>query len=367
MDTKILALYLPQFYETEYNNNWWGKGYTEWVACKNAKPLYKNHYQPRAPLNNDYYELTDVDTLRWQSNIAKDHGIDGFAIYHYYSKGQKLLEKPTELLLKNKDIATEFCLYWANHDWRRNWFGREPELLFKQEYGDKQDWIAHFDYCKDYFIDKRYIKLENKPVFFIFEANNFKKLDEFIQCWNEKAKKLGFDGIYFVKTIGPRSTLDKGKCDAVFEREPMYTLRYGISKQKYLFSRFLMLKNRILNKLLKKFNIGILESSFSYKNCWENIINRTPKQDNTILGGFTDWDNTPRRSYDGMIMKGTTPELFQYYMEKQMERCKEYKSPFVVINAWNEWAEGAYLEPDEKYGYAFLNAIKNCKNVKSGE
>ena len=357
MNPKVLALYLPQFYETDYNNKWWGQGYTEWVACKKAKPLFKKHYQPRIPLDG-YYNLSDISAIRHQAQLAREYGVDGFAIYHYYFKGKKLLEEPIKLLSENKDIEIEYCLYWANHDWRKNWFGHDPIMLQKQEYGDREDWIQHFNYCLNYFKDERYIKINNKPVFFIFDADHFKQLNAFIDVWNDLARKNGFAGVFFVKTLGPRISKDRGKFDAVFEREPFYAMAFGVSKIWYVYSRVIMRARNYINTILRKFGNGIIQFKCSYKFIWNTIIKEKTKDENTILGAFCDWDNSPRKDYNSFIIEGD-PDTFAYYFERQLERCMKQKYPWVIINAWNEWAEGAYLEPDEKYGYGYLKAIKN--------
>ena len=147
---KIFALYLPQFYETSYNNEWWGKGYTEWVACKQAKPLFSGHYQPRVPLDNNYYDLSSLESVRFQTKLAKKYKVDGFAIYHYYSCGSKLLNIPCEHFRDHEDLNFPFFLFWANESWRKTWFGQDRSVVWKQEYGSEKEWKDHFDYCLDF-------------------------------------------------------------------------------------------------------------------------------------------------------------------------------------------------------------------------
>ena len=162
---RVMALYLPQYHCFKENDEWWGKGYTEWTAVKRGKPLFKNHVQPRVPLNGNYYDLDKegLDTLRWQAKLAKEHGIYGFSIYQYYFKGHKLMQRPMEILIENPDIDINYCICWANETWTRTWYGLESEVLIEQEYGDEKDWGEHFDYCLRFFKDERYIKIDNKP------------------------------------------------------------------------------------------------------------------------------------------------------------------------------------------------------------
>ena len=189
--TQILALYLPQYYETDYNNEWWGKGYTEWTACKQAKPLIKNQYQPRSPFNHDFYDLSNENTIKAQIKMAKEHGVDGFVIYQYFScngskfgekcgqNGSILLNKPLNIILNNGALEIPFCLYWANHDWKKAWFGQDETMVWPQLYGDEKDWECYFNYNLPFFKDERYIKINNKPVFFIFSTWHFKKIKDF--------------------------------------------------------------------------------------------------------------------------------------------------------------------------------------------
>lgn len=372
-DTKVLALYLPQYYETKYNNDWWGNGYTEWTACKQAKPLFRGHYQPRIPQNKRFYDLSKKNEIISQAETAKKYGIDGFVIYQYYSAnssdygdkngqhGRMLLNKPTEIIRNNKEIDMPFCLYWANHDWRKLWFGQDPKMLWPQEYGIEEDWKDFFNYNLRYFKDERYIKVDNKPLFFVFASWHFKNINNFIEYWNELAKENGFDGIYFVNTSDAHTSDRLGNFEATYRREPFYTFACGFSKLNFLVRIFRTRGSKLCNKLLNKFDKGIIGYTCNYDKAWRSIINRNDYSKTVIPGAFADWDNTARKGYNAQILKGATPEKFGKYFGKLLEKCRKNEVPFIVINAWNEWAEGAYLEPDEKYGTAYLKELKNDK------
>lgn len=361
MNTKTIAIYLPQFYETSYNNKWWGKGYTEWTACKGAKKLYRNHYQPREPHKDNYYSLDNVKTIFNQARIARDYGIDGFAIYHYYFNGKTLLENPINIIRNNPNIDIDYFLYWANHDWKKSWFGNNSELLVKQEYGEVKEWREHFNYCNKFFKDSRYIKVDNKPVFFVYDVEHFIQIEKFIETWNKLAIKEGYSGIYFVKTISPRSKKNDSKnriYSALFEREPFYSLAHNLSLTEYLYTRISSRIKFFLNKFLK---VKTITLTYNYDKCWKKINKSTPSSRNTILGAFNDLDTSPRKGYNSLIFKGASPKKFQTYFEKQLKKSISMNSPMLVINAWNEWAEGAYLEPDKKHGYGYLEAIYKSK------
>lgn len=357
---KVVAIYLPQFYKTPYNSKWWGEGYTEWTACKQAKPLFSGHYQPRIPYENNYYDLSKCEDIQNQALLARQFGIDGFAIYHYYSCGNVLLNTPIEILYDNKQINIEYYFYWANHDWRKNWFGQESELIWPQKYGNQDDWIKHYCYCKRFFKDERYMKIDNKPIFAIFQDWEFPEISKFIDLWNSLAKKDGFNGIYFVKTVTARNNKKLGKFNGLMEREPFFVMAKGEKNikiiKRILFSRIYNFLNnyKIYNHLLW------IES---YPQICKLISDMHPGAgSNTFLGAFTGWDNTPRKQWGGSLFLDESSDIFEDCIYHQILKAKKYGCPQIIINAWNEWAEGSYLEPDEKNKYNFLKAVKNAKS-----
>jgi hypothetical protein len=364
----IVAIYLPQFYETEYNNKWWEKGYTEWMACQRAKPLFEGHNQPRVPLNKNYYDLSLKENIRWQMDLAKQYGIDGFAIYQYYSCGSKLLEVPLELIRDDASLDLPFFLYWANHTWTKSWFGQDNTVIWEQKYGTEKDWKNHFEYCLPYFKDSRYIKIDDKPVYAIFNAWDIPDQDRFINLWNKWAKDAGLQGIYFVKTLGRRDKHTLGKFSAAISREPVFT----VSCDEKMFEKIIRVsKTYIIDFINRKFLLykgkGIINGKISYDIVWNKILNREYFDKNVFLGCFCDWDNSPRKSYNSSLMFGVTTEKFKQYFGKLYAKALCIGSKMIVINAWNEWAEGAYLEPDEKNKYEYLeaiNAVKSESNTK---
>lgn len=196
---KLYAYYLPQFHCIPENDEWWGKGFTEWTNVKKAKALFYNHKQPKKPLNDNYYSLDNIETLEWQSKLLNDYKIDGLIFYHYYFCGKKLLEKPAEMLLKNKNIKIEFFFCWANHSWFRSWEGSK-KLLLEQKYGREKEWDEHFEYLLDFFKDSRYQKRDNKPIFMIHKSE-FKEKKEMFDYFDKKCKENGFDGICVIETF----------------------------------------------------------------------------------------------------------------------------------------------------------------------
>ena len=361
---KIITFYLPQFHTIPENDMFWGKGFTEWVNVKKAKPLYEGHEQPKVPLNHNYYNLLDDNVMKWQAEIAKKYGIYGFCFYHYWIESRKLLEKPVENFLKNSSIDMNFCLSWANHSWTDSWNNTKRQLI-AQTYGNQEDWENHFQYLIKFFLDKRYIKIDNKPLFIIYMPEDIPNLNEMLDYWSNKIMKYGFDGIcYAYQYI--YYDMDKKKDDSRFDYGIEFQPAYGIADSRG--SKNAALRKhiyRILSYMQKKINISInlnTKTNFeriSYDVVWQNILKRCPNNDKKIPGAFSTWDNTPRKGHNGLIVMDSSPEKFQKYLSQQIKRARNvYHKDMIFMAAWNEWAEGNYLEPDEVWGYAYLEAIR---------
>ena len=352
---KIIAMYLPQFHRVKENDEWWGDGFTEWTAVKMANSLFEKHYQPRVPLNDYYYDLLDKKTMQWQANLMHNYSVDGMCIYHYWFKeGRKILEKPAENLLKWQDINMPFCFCWANETWARSWsklrnknawadkyeknLGQDDAgILLEQRYGDESDWRHHFDYLLPFFKDDRYIKIDNKPIFLIYQTALITCLSEMIEMWNLWASENQFNGIYF---IGANTNAATEKVlDKVLYREPQYS-------------------NAKIRSLRNKDKISL---KTEYVDVWKKLLDNIGERENVSYGGFVGYDDTPRRGKDGLLIDGQTPELFKQYLTELLAKNEVNDSPFTFINAWNEWGEGMYLEPDEKDGYSYLEAIPYAK------
>lgn len=348
---RIWALNLPQFYETSENNEWWGKGFTEWTNVKKAKPLYEGHYQPVEPLNGNYYDLSKVENIRWQADLARKYDVEAFVYFHYWYCGRHLLEKPCEILLNNPDIDINYCFCWANHTWTRAWDGKNHEILVRQEYGDKNEWEEHINYLLPFFKDKRYEKIDNKPVLFIYKASDFKRNEERFNYWERRLIEEGFSGIYIVEYINTFNTGPALMCSqAVFEDEPNYVCRFDIS-----------IFNKAKRVLCKKMKITDYQN---YDALWKLILKRKRTYDgkHIIQGAFPCWDNSPRKGKNSRVIKGSTPQKFEKYLNKLVNTKRNDSSDILVLNAWNEWGEGAILEPTEQYGYGYLEALKNAVN-----
>lgn len=349
-----LAFYLPQFHEVEENSLWWGKGYTDWTAAKKAISLYKGHKQPKVPLNNYYYDLTNKDTLIWQADLMHKYGIDGLCFYHYYFKdGKKILEKPAENLLQWKDIDMPFCFAWANGSWRRSWSNiagktgwtwNEVEkqeakiegngLLLDQKYGREPEWKEHFEYLLPFFNDPRYIRYNDAPVFIFHGVPDIPCLYAMCKFWRKMAKESGFSDLYLIGMSQNAPGLD-----AVIYSAP---------------------------HLVWDINNAVIENGVrrpSFDAAWRNLLNYKPDESCRIyFEGMGDYDDTPRRgNISGIAFKDYSVDKLEGYMEELYLKSYASDNAFLFYNAWNEWGEGMFLEPDEDDGYGRLEALKTAK------
>ena len=346
---KTLAINLPAFHQIPENDEWWGKGFTEWDNVRRGKPFYSGHYQPIIPLNNNYYDLSKKENIVKQIKLAKEYDIYGFVYYHYwFGNGKKLFEKPLEIIRDDINIDYHYCLAWANETWKSTWHNEKLRTLLEQKYPGKKDWKLHIEYLLTFFKDNKYIKIDNKPVLFIYNAKQIPQYDEMILYFSRMCEQYGFNAIYTIEYITPQNPkLYSNISDAVFEFEPRYTAYFDISKVNLL--------KRFLSKKLKRPDYQ------SYDKLWHYINNRTRTYEGKTIfrGCFSGWDNSARKGRGSMIVKGKTPQKFKKYFQTFVSKNrKDASKEFCVINAWNEWGEGAYLEPDTKDGYEYLKAIK---------
>ncbi|MCI5923768.1 MAG: glycoside hydrolase family 99-like domain-containing protein [Oscillospiraceae bacterium] len=370
---KTIAFYLPQFHAIPENDEWWGKGFTEWVNVKKAVPLFDGHYQPRIPYEKNYYCLLDDDkTMKWQIETAKKYGVYGFCFYHYWFDGHMLLQKPVERYLENRELDLPFCICWANEHWTNAWVSKKDNILIAQRYGGPKEWKEHFDYLLPYLKDSRYIKNDGKPLLVIYRPDLIDCLNDMLDCWTMLAKENGLPGLDFAyqQII---FDMQKDKDDSRFtyniEYQPSYAV-YDMTRDNH---KFLRAVKRILVRWFDKIGVNLEQVrpegliKRDYDEVWRSVLNRTPVNDKCVPGAFVDWDNTPRRHDKGSVFVGASPEKFQKYMTEQIRRAKEvYHKDMLFLFAWNEWAEGGYMEPDEKYEYGYLEALRNAL-IANGE
>jgi len=367
---KIIAFYFPQFHEIPQNNEWWGDGFTDWKLVKEAKPLFEGHNQPRIPIDEDYYNPCDKETLKKQAELAKKYNIEGFMFYHYWFDGKLYLEKPMEVFLANTDIDISFCVTWANESWTRSWVGKPEIFLQKQLHtNDKKIWENHFNYLLPFFKDSRAIKIEDKPVFLIYQPfliNNSKGMIEF---WTDMAIKNGLKGLYFmaIKNHNFLTTDFLESYDAIMKFQPREAYTSKDFQEYNVSARFQFLRRlpHIVQLYLTKLNQRISKHKiYDSKKIW-NIIQKksfTNEFNDYELkifeSAFFEWDNTARYKNNAKIFSGLTDQDKKINLKRLIKDAIKNHSPYVFFNAWNEWSESAYLEPDKKNGYNHLEIIK---------
>ncbi|MDR1782651.1 MAG: glycoside hydrolase family 99-like domain-containing protein [Dysgonamonadaceae bacterium] len=358
---KILAFYLPQFHSIKENDEWWGKDFTEWTNVKSAKPTFKGQYQPRIPLNHNYYNLLDLKTLEWQANLAKKYGIYGFVYYHYWFEEGLLLEKPAELMLRSPSVDLPFCFSWANHPWRREWANKSNEVLRKLTYGNSEEWERHFYYFLPFFRDKRYIRIDEKPLLILYNPAGVNEFPEMIELWQKLARKEGLAGLTICH--------QENSFDHENEQNRRY-YDYGIEFQMndavhaFMKTSLAFAMERILTRIadvLPFLRCKATTMHYSYDTIWNLVLRKRPNGPTWFPGAFVDWDNTPRRKNRGQLCTDVTPEKFKNYLSRQIKRAREiYQKDYLFMFAWNEWGESGYLEPDERNGYQMLEAVRDA-------
>lgn len=356
---KIIAFYLPQFHAIPENDEWWGKGFTDWNNVRKGFVYAEKQEQPRVPLNGNYYDLSNPETLRWQAQLANKYGVYGMCFYHYWFNGKLLLEKPSELLLANKDIPMNFCFSWANEPWARTWDGKNTHVLMPQSYDDN-DIDSHFNYLLPFLKDDRYIKEDNCPMFVIYKSASISNCPKMMERWEALAKDAGFNGMHFVETLRGK---DKEKrilpFKAKVEFEPARTDFQTPAATLY----YRRIRRRVVKSLNSCFNLNIpLNKPITFKTMATHST-KLLSPEGTYGGAFVGWDNTARRGLASTLILPPTKAEFADYLKAKIDITKNiYKTDYIFINAWNEWAEGTYLEPDVQHRYEYLEVIKEIVN-----
>jgi hypothetical protein len=370
---KLLAFYFPQFHAIPENDEWWGKGFTDWVNVRGARPMFDGHYQPRVPLGNRYYDQSEKATIEWQIETARSHGVHGFCHYHYWFDGKQLLNTPTDIVMESKELDFPFCLAWANETWSRRWDGRDHHILQEQTHRpDKAIWEAHFNYLFRAWSDERAIKVDGKPLFLIYRAHRVNQIGEMFDFWRELAHRRGLPGLYFA-TIKqyefPMPEVLK-HFDAVVQFQPfeaLYSPDFEVPLPTIQRGRAVQLARRLLPEkaqdVLRAVRYSLFEglTFYDYDSVWKHILKAEREAGIPAFpGAFVDWDNTARYKKRARIFRGASPERFEHWFRQLVQVTAQRPAPehFIFLNAWNEWAEGTYLEPDARYGSKYLEAVR---------
>jgi len=347
---KPIAFYLPQFHSIPLNDENFGKGFTEWTNVTKAIPQFDGHHQPQLPIDVGFYDLSTDKVMYRQVELAKLYGIYGFCFHYYWFSGKRLLEKPLFNWLNNKELDLPFCLCWANENWSKLWDGGNREVMMEQKLRDGDDEKFFYDILP-FFKDDRYIKIDNKPILIIYRLNLFDetRIKTFVKNIKRLALKEGFDGIYLIgaKAFNCFNPQQYG-ADATVEFPPLHMKVEEISK-KYINKNF----------------VGKIFELNSYVKEKKYMNDNDPTLYKTLFPG---WDNTARKAKSNAAVFLCNPELYKEWLSDLIKWTKanhKKEEQFVFVNAWNEWGEGAHLEPDQRYGYAYLQATKDALEEKT--
>jgi len=354
---KLITFYLPQYHPIPENDRWWGKGFTEWRNVVKAKPLFPGHYQPHFPSDLGFYDLRSEETRIVQAELASEYGIHGFCFYHYWFNGKRLLERPVEEMLSSGTPDFPFCLCWANENWTRRWDGEDKHVLIEQKYSEEDD-RNHIRDLFRFFKDERYIRINGKPLFLVYRTENIPDPARMAEIWRQEARREGIGELYLmrVESIG---TCDPAEInfDAALEFAPDW---WNKGRQLNIYPRQ---GNETKEELEKYDEIHSSNHIHSYDNLVATMLEK-PLPDYKWLQCVTpSWDNTARRKEGAHIFLDSTPDKYQRWLEIAVASAKKRldgDEKIVFINAWNEWAEGNHLEPDQQFGHAYLRATRSA-------
>jgi lipopolysaccharide biosynthesis protein len=365
-EIKAIAFYLPQFHPVPENDEWWGKGFTEWTNVTKAKPLFPGHYQPHLPADLGFYDLRLPEVRQAQADLARQYGIHGFCYYHYWFHGKRLLERPFNEVLASGQPDFPFCLCWANQNWTRRWDGKEQEILIEQTYSEEDD-RQHIQWLASAFADPRYIKVDGKPLFLVYLVSELPDPVRTSEIWREECRRLGIGEIILASV---HSQIEEHKdprligFDIAIEFQPDWT---QLTNPHRLPGGFIGKARRKLNLTFPPYSSNLI---YDYTSAVERMIRkRTPTKYRRIPCVMPGWDNCARKSQQAIILRDSSPQVYKYWLEKTVEKelAREAEEEKVIfINAWNEWAEGNHLEPCRKWGHEYLEATKEVlKNAEN--
>lgn len=353
---RLIAYYLPQFHPIPENDEWWGKGFTEWTNVAKAKPLFPGHYQPHVPADLGFYDLRVAETRQAQADMAREYGIEGFCYWHYWFGGKRLLEQPFNEVLQSGKPDFPFCLAWANVTWTGIWYGASNRILIEQTYPGREDHIAHFNTLLPAFLDSRYLTVNRKPIFLVLQPTDLAA--DVLALWRDLALANGLPGLHFVGIV-------KNEKEAALIRHNGFdactiskTAGRGILRDP--------IKNFLARSLGEERAVAFYQRItgqpfyvYDYRDVkpFFKLDNHLGMEQYPCV--MPNWDNSPRSGVNGHIWVNSTPDIFRQHLQKAIQQVQGLPSEhqIVIVKSWNEWAEGNTLEPDLKFGRAFLEAV----------
>jgi lipopolysaccharide biosynthesis protein len=354
---EVAAFYLPQFHPIPENDAWWGRGFTEWRNVAKARPVFPGQHQPHLPADLGFYDLRVPEVRELQAELARAHGIGAFCYYHYWFGGRRLLERPFDEVLASGRPDLPFLLCWANENWTRVWDGSEREVLMPQRYSDEDD-VAHFRWLATAFEDPRYLRVGGRPVFLVYRASQLPDPRRTVETWRREARRLGVEDPYLCRVEGFGTERAAPPGEWGFDAGVGFVPEFGTLGRP--------LRRTLPWRLLRKAGLtsnGYRDNSvFDYDAVVAEMLRR-PLPDYPRLPCVTvSWDNSARRKTDAVVYRDATPEKYEEWLRVEASRLLERTDlpPLLFVNAWNEWAEGSHLEPDDRWGLGYLAATKRA-------
>ncbi|MDQ1348929.1 MAG: hypothetical protein QG573_2307 [Acidobacteriota bacterium] len=351
--TRLIALYLPQFHPIRENDEWWGRGFTEWTNVSRASAFFKNHYQPHLPADLGFCDLRVAETREAQADLAREHAIEAFCYYHYWFHGRRLLERPFDEVLESGRPAFPFCLCWANESWSRSWLGDDKGMLLEQTYSPADD-LRHAQWLVRAFADPRYVRVHGRALFLIWRPRNLPEPRRTTDTLREQSVRAGLPEPYLVGVDAHCPNFDSRTVgfDDTMDFTPQLGLLPGAFDDRFS-----------IRRLRRNLQLGVPSGQlkiYDYEQAWQAFFAARPAfphLPSVVVG----WDNTPRRGRLGIILTNATPERFGRALDQAVDIVRERhpEERIVFLNAWNEWAESNHLEPDVRHGRGYLEVVKS--------
>lgn len=349
---RVIAFYLPQFHPIPQNDEWWGKGFTEWTNVARARPLFAGHEQPHLPADLGFYDLRLPEVRAEQAEMAASYGVEGFCYWHYWFAGQRLLERPFNEVLGSGQPDFPFCLGWANESWTGVWNNEPSRMLMEQTYPGEADDRAHFDYLLKAFGDPRYITVEGKPLLFIYKPLKLSDAKRRLDRWREWAHLAGLKGLFILGN----NQLDFDDAAALSLDGAVVTTLGVINTNNAVLNK----ANWLLWGIRKKLDLGG-PRTVEYEEAIKHLIPDLSKFNfDAYPCAYPNWDHTPRSGRKGLVLTNSSPALFEKHLNDAVAAVatRPAEQRLVFLKSWNEWAEGNYMEPDTRWGHAYLEALR---------
>jgi lipopolysaccharide biosynthesis protein len=356
---RVIAFYLPQYHPIPENDEWWGAGFTEWRNAAKARPMFRGHYQPHVPADLGFYDLRVPETRLAQADMARRYGVEAFCYFHYWFGGRRILERPFNEVLSSGQPDFPFCLCWANQTWTGVWHGAENRILIEQTYPGREDHLAHFDYLLTAFRDPRYVKVDGKPLFVVYQPEELPDAKGVTDLWRKLAIEAGLPGLFLVAEH-PNPAWNP----IPFGFDAKVAVRLPPRRRSWTpwTSPVKKMKNKVLDLLGRP-------SVLDYTAATSSMVLPPTEGLETYPCVMPNWDNTPRSGSKGLVFTDSTPELFGDLLDKALSVVEQLPTNrrFLFVKAWNEWAEGNHLEPDLRFGHRYLEVLRGRLQRPSAE